>query len=113
MDEKPKEFRRLGPSGLRITWSDEVVHEIASLKLRQNCPCATCKEARGDTTHSMPLTGKKNLLKIVESSREEETALEEIWPVGQYALGMKWGDGHQTGIYTYTLLRSLGTPISK
>jgi len=36
------------------------------------------------------------------------TALKEIWAVGQYALGMSWGDGHNTGIYTFDFLRELG-----
>lgn len=114
MTQKPKEFRRVGPNGLKIIWEDQLVQEIPSLVLRQNCPCASCKQARGDTTHNMPITGKKNLLRIVESTSQEQTSLEEIWPVGQYALGIKWGDGHQTGIFTYSLLRTLGTPkVSK
>jgi DUF971 family protein len=27
--------------------------------------------------------------------------------VGGYGLSLKWADGHATGIYSYTLLRSL------
>jgi DUF971 family protein len=64
---------------------------------------------RGDTTHSKPLTGKKSLLKIVESSKDEEIRLESIWSVGNYALGVKWGDGHSTGIYTYDNLFTIAS----
>ena len=33
--------------------------------------------------------------------------LEDITPVGGYALGLKWFDGHDSGIYSYAYLRSL------
>lgn len=37
----------------------------------------------------------------------EDIAPREIAPVGAYALRFTWSDGHMTGIYTFTLLRSL------
>ena len=75
---------------------------------RRECPCAACKEKRGDTTQAKPLTGKKRSLAIVDSSIKEETALQEIWGIGQYALGMRWADGHDTGIYPFSYLYELG-----
>ena len=33
--------------------------------------------------------------------------LQDIESVGRYALQFKWSDGHDTGIYSYTLLRGL------
>jgi DUF971 family protein len=108
MAQKPLEVRRLGAGGISIRWAGGEFHEISSEKLRTNCPCATCKELRGDTSHAKPLTGKKSSLMIVESSKDEETRLDEIWGVGQYAIGMKWGDGHTTGIYTFDKLHELG-----
>lgn len=106
----PVEFRRLETRGLAVTWSDGARHELTSLLLRQNCPCAGCREKRGDESHSKPLGGPgvKRSLMIVESTIDEETNLVRIWPVGQYALGLEWGDGHATGIYPYALLRELG-----
>jgi ATP-binding protein involved in chromosome partitioning len=44
---------------------------------------------------------------IVENTIEKELELTEIWGVGQYALGMTWGDGHNTGIYPFSYLREL------
>jgi DUF971 family protein len=108
LSKTPTQISRLGFEGIQITWSDGHENKISSEVLRKNCPCAGCKEARGDQTHAKPLTGKKSLLKIVESSRDEELRLEKIWQVGGYALGMEWGDGHQTGIYTYLYLEELG-----
>jgi len=107
---KPVEIRKIEDRALRIKWSDGSQSELEALKLRLNCPCAECKENRGEGSHSAPLTPlppKKSALKIIESSTEEQTRLERIWAVGNYALGVSWGDGHDTGIYTYDYLKSL------
>ncbi len=104
----PIQIERKQAEGIEITWSDGSTHALSSKVLRTNCPCAGCKEARGDTTHQTPLTGKKSLLKVISSSRDEELRLQRIWAVGQYALGMEWADGHANGIYTFELLRELG-----
>jgi len=34
--------------------------------------------------------------------------LRELSPVGNYALGMRWGDGHEAGIYSFRYLRRVG-----
>jgi DUF971 family protein len=104
----PHEIKREGSTGLSITWRDGTHSHLSSEVLRRECPCAECKEKRGDTTHSKPLTGKERSLTIVESTIAEETDLKEIWGVGQYALGIRWGDGHDSGIYTFELLRQMG-----
>src|SRR5205809_859927 len=108
MIRKPLEIKRLGTNGVAVSWDDGTLQEIPSLRLRENCPCATCREKRGQGNHEKPLTTKKSLLKIVESSTAEETSLQQIWPVGQYALGMRWGDGHDTGIFTFSICLNLG-----
>lgn len=105
--EKPIEIQRLEGSGLRITWADGAVTEVSNEILRVNCPCADCRIQRGDDTHSSPLTPAKLSLRVIEHTKEEEIALRRIWAVGQYALGLEWGDGHSTGIYPYPLLREL------
>ena len=105
----PTEIRRNATSGLTITWLDGAVTTLSSELLRRECPCAACRDVRGDTTHTKPLTGKKRSLAIIDSSLEEELKLQEIWGIGQYALGIRWGDGHETGIYPFSLLLELGT----
>ncbi|HEX2678105.1 MAG TPA: DUF971 domain-containing protein [Polyangiales bacterium] len=62
-------------------------HEI----LRGYCPCAVCQG------HSGPI-------RFVPGGNEE---LVELAEVGDYALRMSWGDGHATGIYTFSFLRDL------
>ena len=104
----PIELKRLGLDGLEICWSDGLRSRIPAKVLRQNCPCAACRENRGETKHDQPISLKKgSLLRVIESSVEEECNLVELWPVGNYAIGLRWADGHSTGIYIYDLLRKL------
>ena len=108
----PIEIKRTGESGVTIRWSDGTTHTIPSSVLRPRCPCATCREAQGDTSHARPLTTappkKKSLLKIVEHTLDEQLKLTQIWGIGNYALGMEWGDGHNSGIYPYQYLFEIG-----
>lgn len=103
----PKEVKRLGPDGLQIEWDNGTVHVLNSETLRKNCPSATSLMKRGDTSHDKPLSGKSRL-SIVEASSEDELKLEKIWLVGNYAIGMRWGDGHDTGIFNFPYLFELG-----
>jgi DUF971 family protein len=109
---RPLEIIRNQEKGIQIRWSDGNVQLLDSHQLRGNCPCATCKEKRGDTSHATPIstTGKKPaLLKVLTHSAAEEESLEAIWPIGNYALGIRWLDGHDSGIYTFSYLRQLGS----
>lgn len=106
---KPKRIALLGSSSLHIFWSDGLEQRISSSTLRKHCPSAITRAQAGDESHDKPLTAKKSLLRIIEHSREEELALEEVWQVGNYALGMRFRDGLDSGIYTFELLRSLGS----
>lgn len=96
-------------NGLEINFSDAEKIVLNSPTLRKNCPCASCQAKRGDSSHDTPLTPKtgRSLLKVISSSTEEEQDLKQIWMLGNYALGMKWGDGHDSGIYTFEFLKSL------
>jgi ATP-binding protein involved in chromosome partitioning len=41
-----------------------------------------------------------------------DLAIRRIWSVGNYALGMAFSDGHDTGIYTFKALRAMaGTEL--
>ncbi len=104
---KPIKIERNGANGLFITWSNGTKLELKSEDLRKNCPCAKCKDMRGDVSHSKPLTSKPSLLKILDHSKEEEIKLVEVSSVGNYAINLIWADSHSTGIYTFELLRNL------
>lgn len=103
----PRQIKRQGLSGLLVTWSDNSESQLSSETLRRQCPCAECREKRGDDSHAKPLTGKKRSLSIVQNTREEQLGLESIWGIGQYAIGIRWNDGHDSGIYTFEFLAQL------
>lgn len=94
--------------GLNLQWSDGRYSTIDSAALRKNCPCAECIEKRGGgESHSKPLSKKSTLLKVLTATLEEETDLQEVWPVGNYAIGIRWGDKHDSGIFSYEYLLKL------
>jgi DUF971 family protein len=108
---KPSEIKRNDSKGITITWQDGITSAITAALLRSSCPCAACKEKRGDTSHAKPLTAKKRSLTIVEASLDQELDLKEIWGIGNYAIGLRWGDGHDSGIYTFEYLRELSGQV--
>jgi len=111
----PTEIRRLPGTGIKISWSNGLVHELSSTALRTNCPCATCREDRGDTSHARPISTdaapqkKRSMLTVIEHTATEQLDLTEIWGIGNYALGIAWADGHSSGIYSFEYLYELGT----
>jgi DUF971 family protein len=83
---------------VRIEWTDghESVYDFE--QLRWVCPCAHC---RGEM-------GRPGRLDEIDHLEPQETELEDLRQVGRYAIMPIWADGHDTGIYTYAYLRSLG-----
>jgi len=80
---------------LLVEWTDGHTSKHPIEWLRWNCPCALC---RGE----MGMPGR---LESVTELRPEELRLEDVQPIGRYAIMLFWGDGHHDGIYTYEMLR--------
>lgn len=82
-----------GADSTEIDWADGHKGIYPHTILRGYCPCAGCQGHSG-TISFIPNVG---------------TALEidDIQPVGNYALQITWFDGHGSGLYTYLFLRSL------
>ena len=84
---------------LAIKWSDGGESFITLEKLRQACPCAGCKG-------EMDVMG--NLYKGPEIKLKPESfVLRKLAQVGTYAAQPTWGDGHNSGLYSYEYLRKL------
>lgn len=79
---------------LEIVWADGMRHALPCEYLRVFSPSA---ELQG---HGLPEP------MLIGGKREVNVA--RIDPVGRYAVKLVFDDGHDTGIYSWTVLRALG-----
>jgi len=102
MGVQPTELKLSEDGRLKIAWSDGQVRLFTIRQLRDHCPCATCREKRDAPS---PPPGQLNVISMAEAQPLRITGMK---PVGNYAYGIDFSDGHNTGIYTLELLRELG-----
>ena len=102
----PTQIGREDANHLVITWSDGQVRRYGISELRRECPCATCREKQ--------TAQEKNPFQLTILKPEETLplAVQGMKPVGVYAYSIDFSDGHNTGIYTFDLLRTLGVPAT-
>ncbi len=94
-DLRPGKVKRVNALQTDITWNDGHYSSYPSWYLRENCPCATCVEE---------FTGRRL---ISQGSIRADLERVDVEPVGNYALRFVWNDHHDTGIYTFDLLRRI------
>ena len=82
---------------MEIAWEDGARTTYTGEQLRWACPCAEC---RGEA-------GAPGRLSRVTSLGEDELRIRDVALIGQYALQIAFESGHNTGIYTFGLLRRL------
>jgi len=90
---------------LQIEWSDGQMRHYTTGELRENCPCATCREKR--KAPPPPPTS----LPVLSQAETRPLRITQMEPMGHYAYAIHFSDGHNTGLYTLELLRELGTSI--
>ena len=90
---EPADMEWVDKGILGITWNDGHKSVYPVRFLRQQCPCAACTDE---------WTGE---LRLQPDDVPLLVMLQDAEPVGRYALQFKWSDGHDTGIYSYALLR--------
>ena len=105
MTPKPRELSLNEAGDLVIVWSDDATRSYAVRYLRDHCPCATCREKRKQPVADeglLPVMAPETFgLKIMAMK-----------PVGTYAYGITFSDGHDSGIYTLEHLYALGNSSS-
>ena len=69
-------------------------------KLRLSCPCANCS---GESD----IFGNQYINKDQIPGSTSNCVIINYEYVGHYAIRFLWGDGHNSGIYSFKLLRSL------
>jgi DUF971 family protein len=77
---------------LSITWDDEVISELPVPYLRGWCPCAGC-QGHG--------------LEVRFQAPPDDVTATGLFEMGAYALGIRFSDGHDTGIFTWDWLRRI------
>ncbi len=108
-DQLPKNLgicvvQALTPEGLRITWSDGHASIYPVPALREGCPCALCKEKKKEPAPAQaPAPRGGGALKMFVPA----VGLASLKPIGRYAIGFEFTDGHGTGIYSFDYLRSI------
>lgn len=84
---------------LVVRFDDGAHFELPAQYLRTHSPSA---EVRGHGLSEPKLmTGKENV------------AITAIEPIGSYAVQLRFDDGHQTGIYTWSFLYDLGRNMER
>ena len=99
----PTKIELAGDDRLRIDWSDGERREYRFGELRERCPCATCREKRAKPAELLP---------VLSAAEARPIKVLEMKPVGNYAYSIAFSDGHDTGIFTFELLRELGREVS-
>lgn len=103
MNEYPTALKLDDSNRLLIDWSDGQQQRYGARALREACPCATCREKRSAPVDPM-------VLPMVTMAQVQPMKILGMKPIGNYAYAIAFSDGHDTGIFTFELLRELGEP---
>ncbi len=85
-------------SEFALSFADGFEAYLSLPLLRRACPCAAC-QGEPDAL------GRVIRPQVVHGPHAFE--LQKFETVGGYAIQLFWGDGHSTGIYSYTYLQRL------
>ena len=91
-------------AGIDITWADGHASHYDFAYLREECPCATCNDARekkASLGESIPALNPSPLLPMFKPKPRAQAATQ----IGSYAIQLNFSDGHSTGIYSYDYFR--------
>ncbi|RIK23956.1 MAG: hypothetical protein DCC52_12790 [Chloroflexi bacterium] len=88
---------------IQITWRDDAVRVYDFDTLRRACPCAECRPWLHDLLTQSP----HEISAATRQAVGNLASLQDIQPVGSYALHFNWADGHTSGIYDWKYLRTL------
>lgn len=92
---EPVQIIEESDSEITIKWSDDMETTYTAGQLRKVCPCAGCVNE---------WTGERTLR---EANLPADMSFSQIAIVGRYALSFHFSDGHDTGIFSFNLLRNL------
>jgi DUF971 family protein len=87
---------------LKIIWDDQHESPYPFSLLRAACPCVECRGGHANM-HAKP---DPNVFDqpLTDSPA---TRMDSINAVGAYGISVRWQDGHDFGVYTWSYLRAL------
>ncbi len=91
---------------MEIEWRGGRVDRLPLSGLRRWCPCALCSDRREQQVRGA------GLHMLTPEERDATAEVTDVVPVGRYAIQIRWGDGHDTGIYTYDSLQRMGEELT-
>ncbi len=77
-------------AGLSVSYDDGVLAEFPIRDLRDGCPCAGCA---GRRQQGRPVTTASDVIAVDAELH------------GNWGIAIRWSDGHDTGIFSWELLR--------
>jgi ATP-binding protein involved in chromosome partitioning len=89
----PLEIIGLGKREVRFVWDDGEEDVYGARELRIKCACAHCQSE---------VTGERLL---DPATVPEDLIVTEMDHAGNYGVGIKFSDGHSTGIYRFRALK--------
>ena len=90
---QPRVITRSDPTRLEVEWADGHKTSYRTAQLRGLCPCANCvSETTGVRMHD-------------PGSVPEDLVHTDVRMVGNYAVTLRFADGHDTGIFPFRFLR--------
>jgi DUF971 family protein len=95
----PTQIKKTENNSLMVKWNDGKVTEISLTKLRDECPCVNCKGESVLFESYIPIKTPFKASGFYE--------IDKLESVGNYAISIIWKDGHDTGIYSWDILRNL------
>ena len=83
-------------SHISLKWPGEATVRIPNRDLRAACSCALCV----DEMSRRPILDPAAIATDIHATA--------VRTIGNYALGITWSDGHDTGFFPYRRLREMG-----
>jgi len=83
---------------LQVTLPDGNVFHVSNKALRVSCQCALCVNE---------FTGQPILN---PDSVPDDISVESVAPLGNYAIGIVWSDGHSSGIFSWEHIKRIAGP---
>jgi DUF971 family protein len=93
-------------AGVDVIWADGHASHYDFTYLREECPCATCNDARekkASLGEAAPTFMNSPALPMFKPKPRAQSATQ----IGSYAIQFSFTDGHSTGIYSYDHLRNI------